>query len=320
MPLPDVGNGQVTLRVAHAINPRFPKLSEAQLDELLRAAAASAQRHLGLQVSYQGPARVISLEQLLRGIPKPVAERHLAWVEAVRHGAVDRGALIGGYEGTIAANPVPAQEVIEYARRLTDGTLQARDARELATFLADRHIARVRQLRDLAGNDGSPLVDHTPYNEVLFWDAVGFGDLPYDVIVTNQPIVSLEYGGGDVHTGLRGGISVGMTFYSQSGRYGSAIVWSTYPFTSTGAPFTELRGGAVYPDGEAVKLAGILMAHEFGHLLLHLGHPFGNAACIMHPTPLLRFREQVAALDAEKCPVGASPAMKPGAIPIPYYE
>lgn len=317
--MPQLRDGKASLRVAHAVNPRFPKLSDSQLDALLRAAAKTAELHFGVQVSYEGKATEISLQQLLHGIPQPFAEHHLALIEAARKGPIDRGQLAKAYQDTISLNPAPTQDVIAYARRL-EGSLQARDVRELATFLADRHADRIQLLRSSVATDGRPLVDDQPYNEILFWDVVGRGDLPFDVIVTNQPILSLEYSTPDVHTGLRGGISVGMTFYSRSGRYGGAIVWSTFPFTSEIPPFVELRGGQTYPVDEAVSLAGIAMAHEYGHLLFQFGHPFGNAACIMHPTPLLRFREQVAALEAKSCPIGTSAAMKPGAIPMQYHE
>lgn len=317
VPLPKIDAGKVSLRVAHAINPRFPKLSDAQFAALLQAAAQTAQRHFGVQVTYEPTVTTVSLNDVLRSVPKPIAAHSRTLIDAAR-GPADRQRLAGAYHDNMVANPAPSADVIAYARRL-GAKLQTNDLRDLAGYLADHHIDRIGALRTATAADGKPLVDDSPYNEIIFWDTVGQADLPFDLFVTNQPILSLEYQGVDVHTGMRGGISVGMTFYSRAGRYGAAAVWSTYPFTAQSAPFPDLRGGSLQPD-EVATLAGTLMAHEFGHLLFHFGHPFGNAACIMHPVPLLKFREQVAALDPERCPVGSSPAMKPGALPIPYYE
>jgi hypothetical protein len=319
VPLPKIQDGKVSLRVAHVVNPRFPRLNDEELARLLDAAARAAELHFGVQVSYEGKPTEISPERLFSSVPDSFASNQLAVIEAWKKGPIDRSRLAKAYEETIKLNPVPIQDVITYARELDNG-MQVHDVESLAAYLASRHIERIEALRAIVAADGGSLVDASPYNESLFWQVLGQAELPFDVLVTNQPIVSLEYVGPDVHSGLRGGMSIGTTFYSRAGRYGSAIVWSTFPFVSQAAAVAELRGGHSYPMDEAAALAGTLMAHEYGHLLFHLGHPFGNPACIMHPTPLLKFREQAAALDAKKCPIGISPAMRPGAIPIQYYE
>ena len=82
-----------------------------------------------------------------------------------------------------------------------------------------------------------------------------------------------------------------------------------------------MRNGEQYEPLEAARLAGIGAVHELGHMLFHYGHPFGVPACVMSPTPMLRFREAVRAFDAKACVAANDPAMKRGSLRIrrPIY-
>jgi hypothetical protein len=84
------------------------------------------------------------------------------------------------------------------------------------------------------------------------------------------------------------------------------------------AAIIQLRGGARYGDEEAAQLAGAYLAHEIGHVLLHLGHPFNQNACVMNPAQLLDFRTWRNNLDAARCPLGSSAEMVPGAAGLTY--
>ena len=46
-----------------------------------------------------------------------------------------------------------------------------------------------------------------------FWDKLAHGALTYDIVITKQLMASAEYFGMDVHSALRGGITVGTTSY-----------------------------------------------------------------------------------------------------------
>jgi hypothetical protein len=61
-----------------------------------------------------------------------------------------------------------------------------------------------------------------------------------------------------------------------------------------------------------------VLAYELGHLLLHLGHPFGSESCLMSPAPLLRFRTWYDHLDPAQCQPNSSPEMTPGAATLDY--
>ncbi len=56
-------------------------------------------------------------------------------------------------------------------------------------------LARLGHWTTATAADGRPVIDHTPYNEWVYWDSLGYGPLAWDVVVTNQPVISAEYYG-----------------------------------------------------------------------------------------------------------------------------
>jgi hypothetical protein len=136
--------------------------------------------------------------------------------------------------------------------------------------------------------------------------------LPYEVIVTNQLIASVEYANNSVHSALRGGITNGFTTPNPQSRYKTTAIVSTYPFIAEDAAIRALRAGESYGRPDALRYAGVLLAHEIGHQLWHLGHPYGRTACVMAPTPLLHFRRWVEGLMPADCPLAQEGPMKPG--------
>ncbi len=121
-----------------------------------------------------------------------------------------------------------------------------------------------------------------------------------------------------VHSALRGGITVGTTRYSRDGPFHTYAFLSTFPFSNDYVPIVQLRGGARYDEEEAARLAGAYLAHEIGHVLLHLGHPFNQSACVMNPAQLLDFRAWQNNLVAERCALVSSAEMAPGAAKLSY--
>jgi hypothetical protein len=167
--------------------------------------------------------------------------------------------------------------------------------------------------------DGNPVLDASAYNEIADWDILGYGNLKYDLVITNQLFASAEYVGVDIHTAIRGGVTVGLTTYSRNSQFGSYIVWSTFPFLDNSDNTKLLRGGETYSDTEAAELSGAYLAHEIGHMLFQFGHPFGQKACVMNPVSMLHFREWRNQINSANCPIGSRPEMTPGAIPE-YYN
>ena len=127
--------------------------------------------------------------------------------------------------------------------------------------------------------------------------------MPLEVIITNQPIASAELGDNSVHSALRGGVSNGITSENRSGRFQMYSVLSSFPFLDPSGQALRLRGGVPSAKEDAYRQMGLLLAHEIGHQLLHLGHPFNNPHCVMTPPVRLEFAKWAQGLAADKCPL-----------------
>ena len=91
-----------------------------------------------------------------------------------------------------------------------------------------------------------------------------------------------------------------------------------YPMLNDNTVLARLRDDEHYSAEQVVEYAAMLLTHELGHLLLHLGHPFGNQHCVMAPTPLLKYRAWIEGIDAGQCPVGSEEQMTPGVAKIEF--
>ena len=89
---------------------------------------------------------------------------------------------------------------------------------ELASALVETQLTRLEPWLRIPALDGNPVISDL-FNEWSIWVALGYADLPYDLILTNQLIASTEYYHCSAHTIIRGGISVGGTNFSRSGVY-----------------------------------------------------------------------------------------------------
>jgi hypothetical protein len=319
LPQPEAPRGAVTLRVAHAVNPRFDRLAPREIEALLAETARVARAQFGVELKFE-PAVEIPIEKLFRLIPAFVAEQQRAAIYDFKRGRGDRDKLAAAILASLRTNPTDLARLVDYVRPYLDRPLRGEGREALAQALTDTMLARLARWAEEKAPDGQPLLDASPYNEFAYWDTLGYGALPYDLVLTNQPVISAEYADADIHSALRGGLTVGGTSYSRDGRFRAYSFWSTFPFLSASAPAVELRGGRSEARNEAVRLAGAYLAHEIGHLLFRYGHPFGEPACVMDPVPLLRFAEAVAQLDAARCAQAARAETKPGAAPIYYHR
>ncbi len=317
VPPPDLPDGPVELRVAHAVNPRLPRMSPEQLDVLLAEATAVAREHFGMEIRF-APVEQVRIVDVFARLDTAIARRLDADMYDFKHGGGDRDrvktAFIRGFEGNTAS----LGQMMEYARPYLVEPPRTPDAEGFAEALTETMLTRLAYWRGVPANDGQPIIDDSPFNEWVFWDSLGYATLPWDAVVTNQLVASAEYYGVDVHSALRGGMTVGTTSYSRDARYGTFAWVSTFPFTEGFEWLIRLRGGESYGEEGAARLAGAYFAHEIGHLLFHFGQPFGNEACVMNPARLLRFRAWRDAIDPAGCPVGGEQAMVRGAAAITY--
>jgi hypothetical protein len=317
LPLPDLSKGTL-LRVAYVENPRFAPLSEAQITAILAQSASTMKQHFGVEVRFNPPTRL------------PIAPLFAA-ISARRRAAAESARLD-------PTNDAPTQERL--ARTLLDDVRVDGDINALQKFAAPHLLmppkdntplafaraviatqhSLLRAWHDTSAADGKPLLGTDRYNEYNFWLALGDTDLPYEIIITNQLIASAELSGNSVHSALRGGVSNGITSQNRKGRYSLVSVVSSYPFLDKSKHALKLRGGDQPGTDDGNRYMGLMLAHELGHQLLHLGHPFGNSNCLMTPPIQLEFRAWSQALSPSHCLLASNPANTPGVIKFALPE
>ncbi len=312
VPLPRLSNGVIKLSVAHVVNERFEKFSDAQIKNFLDALKVASKSELRRQIEF-GEVETFSIEQYFKPIPASKVAWRNAMIYDFKKGSGDRSQLEAAYEHAITKQTAPAKYWAAFAAREIGLADVDTDPLLWKKRLVDTHLQRLSLLASIKAGDGRPVIDATPYNEWVFWSALGERNVTHDVVITNQLVASAEYGDVDIHSALRGGITVGTTDFATHAQFGGQFWWSTYAFSSNDPVIVNMRGGERYDPLEAARLAGTLATHELGHLLFHYGHPFGVSACVMSPIPMLRFRQAVTSLDAAACEAANAPGMKIGA-------
>ncbi len=319
MPLPDIRRQPLHLRVAHVVNPRFGRLDDHRLRAILKRTEQMCQRFFNIDIVFESPDTV-AIERFFAYLDRNVIDEvRTEVVDIDRLDAATRAAMRESILQTLRHYQGSEHQVIDYARPyLVEPLPQDAGLDHLADALLDTLIIRLRHWHQRLADDGKPVLDGSPYNQWVWWDSMGYSDMPYDVVITNQLVASAERYGMDVHSSLRGGITAGTTTFSKQARYGSYVYIMLYPMLNDDPLLNRLRNDRHYDERQTVEYAAALLTHELGHMLLHLGHPFGNTRCIMSPTPLLRYRQWTQTLDPRACPVGSSKAMTPGAAGLQY--
>ena len=311
VPLPALPPGPIDIRVAYAVNPRLPKMDAQQIELLLESMQKAVIDHFGLQLRFL-PVQVVPIESLFDTIPTTRRADALKNVYDFKSGTGDRRRLDLAFARGFRQNGEPLTEMVEFARPYT-GALSQPDFETFGERMAALQLEGIELWRRREALDGGPAIDQQPLNEFLMWIALGYGEVPFELILTNQVIASVEYGWPAVHAAVRGGYTNGITTYNRRSRFGTMSIWSTYAFTENDAQLVQLRQGERYSKEEAARLAGLSGAHEMGHQLLHLSHPFGQPACLMYPVPMFSYRDWAAKLSASQCRPGSNPAVRPGA-------
>ncbi len=307
----------VQVRVVHATNPRLARMSPEQLRIMLASARRTVKQNFDVDVVFTDVAET-DLSRLFRLIPPALREARKSAIYDFKSGSGDRRRLAEGINTTLTQRGTRLEDGLAYVRPYLPDA-HAPDIKSFSELLAGVMLERLDSWRSVKAADGAPLLDAAPYNEMVYWDTLGYGDLQYELVITNQLFASAEYVGVDIHTAIRGGVTVGLTSFSRRSRFGTYIAWSTFPFQDNSENTLRLRGGERYSDEEAAGLAGAYLAHEIGHMLFMFGHPFGQKSCVMNPVSMLRFREWRRQIDGAACPIGSRPEMTAGAI-TEYYN
>jgi hypothetical protein len=313
VPLPEIARDQA-LRVVYAHNPRFEHTSAALLSDILEQTQGFCKAHFQLDLQF-APVIDMPIAQLFRGIsPTDWAALQLQtlYVDATAgHMQEQRKRLINYLENQLSQDPAQLAASIAFTKPHLLASTEISDASTLASTLAsalvDTQLERFAQWRALRGTDQQSVIDSSFYNEFIAWTQAPLrAPWPFEVVITNQLMASVEYEDNSLHSALRGGVNNGLTTPSAASRYGTVSVLSLFPMVNTSALAQELRGDSTTPTPVASAAAAVL-THELGHQLLHLAHPYANTACVMNPVQVLRFNDWLAQLNARACPLGNAP-------------
>jgi hypothetical protein len=300
--------------VAHVVNPRLPRMNAAQLRILLDEASKASWEHFGVDLRFLDPVE-IPIQELFDRIPGAQRRRMAPFIYDFKSGRGDPVRFEKAFVQDLRLMGDPVDEVLQFAGPYLDGPTPA-TYEALGTALARLQLQRIEQWREVKALDGGPAIDASPFNEYMAWTSIGYANFPFEFVVTNQIIASVEYVGNAAHSAIRGGYTNGLTTGNESSRLRTTSIWSTFAFTADDEWVRQMRGGETYDPAEAARLAGISAVHEIGHQLFHFGHPYGRAACLMNPISMFAYRTQINGLSAKDCPIGSSPAMMPGAVKL----
>lgn len=326
VPVPELPNGPIQLRVAFVETPTFPSFSDDEWEEFLTIARDTARDHFGIEIEFVGRDR-LQLSDLFQRIDAAMEDFQKDKIADFRNGTISWRRMtrsiretMEGYEKYVSNSHGMVRDVEGPSFPDLRGSTPNDQADNFAEDLADLLRQKIETTRAAFDSDtlgGADRVGLPGYNEWIYWDSVPALDLNYDVYLTNQPIISVEYLFYPVHVILRGGVTVGTTSPGAGTRFGAATALSIHSFIDQSDFIVDLRGGRTYTREEAIRLSAIYFNHELGHLLFHFGHPWQRPECVMKPSNLLKFDEWESGLDADMCKPGSGPAMSPGAVTIP---
>lgn len=305
---------KIQIRTVLAINPRLARFSPEQMRIMLTSAQQTVKQNFDVDIEFTGNTEM-NMERLFALIPPDIRRLRKGLIYDFKSG--DKLKLAQGIYTTLTQSGTTLEAALAFSAAYLP-SVHAKDLHALSTLLAEVMLERLETWHHVSAADGAPVLDASPYNEWVYWDSLGYGVLPFELVISNQLIASAEYIDVDIHSAIRGGVSVGTTTYSRQSKFGSYIFWSTFPFQDDSAYTLQLRNREKYSAREAAELSGAYLAHEIGHMLFQFGHPFGQNSCVMNPVSMLRFREWMRQIDSRACPVDSRAEMRRGAVHFTY--
>lgn len=316
-PLPST---DITLNFVRAINPRFPKLDEKYISIYLSQARNVVKEHFGLNLTFKRQ-RDITVKSLFEVFSQKVRQELNKNICNFKKSNIDKARLVADLHQTLKSyeSKMNLNQMLSFARPHLVSKKDINTSHDLAVALIDTELYRLKQWLKIKAKDGKSVINENDFNEWSYWDSLGYFHSQYDVVLTNQLIASAEYYGQDMHSALRGGIVAGTTSYKKDSSFDALVFMTSFLFINDNKMVKKLRGNKNYTKEEAARYAGAYLAHEIGHMLLRLGHPFGNKHCVMSPSKMLYFDQWYQEINAKKCSLGSNPSMTPGSVTL-YYD
>ena len=177
-----------------------------QLQLLMETARLGVREHFGRDIKFTAPAR-LSVQEVFQRFTAEDAKLLNSRIYDFKSGRGDDARLRKAYVQGIGRYNDKLDDQINYVRPYLLVPLTGRSYEALSDALMQTHLARLRQFAAQRVADGGLLIDSKPYNEYAYWDSLDSVLLPYEVVITNQFVVSAEYFGIEVHSAIRGGCS-----------------------------------------------------------------------------------------------------------------
>ncbi len=312
--LPD----NIELCVVHIVNPRLPRMTGKQVEQLLSTARSGVKEHFGREITFGQPSEMsiqefFRLDRLSPDRKKKIADN----IYDFKGGTGNRQLMIKNFANEMKQDKLNLKDAIGFAAPYFQVTLTGHNYQAFADALVQTQLKRLNRWKEIRLPDGDGLIDSSPFNEILYWEELTQAGFPADVILTNQLLASAEYVANSIHSAIRGGVTNGVTTANPDTPYKASAIVSTYPIVGDDADVRELRGNETYTQEEAARFAGLVLTHEIGHQLFHYDHPYAVEACVMDPPRLLHFREWRRGLSATECWRAKPIAMTRGAVAIP---
>lgn len=309
VPLPELGDGPITLRVVRAINPRFDALTEAEFEEVLRQTVDLVQFHFGLEVQFER-GEDYDVSELMKLNPPAAREDAIGLTYELPDPSRAPMRLAGMIARALENGQSSIAEAVEVLGPLIPGAAEM-DVDDLALAIAEVWANGLRRWQGLRAQDRRPVIDFGINHQKAIWDVLGYGDLPFEIVMTNQLIASAELYGFYPGLAKLGGLSLGSTAFSRSSSLGTFGMVSTFFLVNDLGNLSNLGPNQIIHDPSVIRENALTLTHEIGHMLMHLGHPEGKPGCIMSAAYL-----DVQSAPEVPCPVNSEPAMIPGAGPF----
>lgn len=322
---PSLEGGEFSPRVLYVENERFPRITVAELKIILQTAASLVSEHFGIAMNVPMLVQKADIDTVFTDLVAKTPDGFKGLMGDFRNDAVDWpsvkeliGEQVKSYKGALS-------DQIEFAKPYLMTAPVSNSVGDFTDAVVDTFQARLSYWTQATLADGAPIIgkvsgrEDLPLNEYGYWTLMAKLGVEAELVLTNQLIASVEYIPTPVHTAIRGGITGGSTEYNPVSEVGASVWMSVAPFLMEDKQIDFLRQNRRYSREEALRYAGILLAHEIGHLVLHLGHPWANTSCLMRPAEVLDFATWSKNLDAAKCPLRSEEEMRPGVLQIPIW-
>ncbi|HEY9079155.1 hypothetical protein [Magnetovibrio sp.] len=323
--IPVITDNRIAPRVVYIENPRFPKFTTGELKTVVAGAAHLIKENFGIDVVIPNKISARNIDDVFSKLVGSEPDGFKGLIGDFRHGKVDWETVRKNLIEQIEKQTDPLADQIAFARPYLTRPVEKEDIDSFSKAVVETFDNRLSYWTSAKLHDGNPIIGTVPgrpdypLNEYGYWTLMARQGIEAEIVLTNQLVASVEYIPVPIHTSLRGGITGGSTEYNPSSALGASVWVTLFPYVSDDPEIRALRSGDTYTRKDALSYASAMLAHEMGHQLLHLGHPWSTPACLMRPAEALDFAAWTAKFDPAKCPVGSSPAMTPGTDEVPIW-